>query len=172
MRKRRRTLRVCDRGMAVLPTYGSSEPRGDRREPLHGSHPTTLAIRDDSGPPLRLRRGASTGWSAPARGGMAAGRCANTSTTGDVDDRYLHAMTTRSNDNKFSYAVNGNMISRTQNGVTRAQTFDAQNRLVSVSDGTTTTTYVYDGSTVTTALYVAQIYRISVGLSEGSQEEG
>jgi len=79
-----------------------------------------------------------------------------------------HAVSSRdipntSNDDSFVYDANGNMTQRVQNGVTWTQTFDAENRLVSVSDGTTTTQYVYDGSGSrvkrivgnTTTLYVA-----------------
>jgi len=62
-----------------------------------------------------------------------------------------HAVSSRdipatSNDDSFEYDANGNMTERVQGGVTWTQVFDAENRLVSVSDGTTTTQYVYDGS--------------------------
>jgi YD repeat-containing protein len=88
-------------------------------------------------------------------------------TYGDVNGEYPHAVTARSNGDSFTYDAIGNMTSRTQGGVTWTQVFDAENRLVAVSDGTSTTTYVYDGSggrlkrivsegsTITTTLYVA-----------------
>jgi RHS repeat-associated protein len=87
-------------------------------------------------------------------------------------------VTARSNGDTFSYDANGNMIQRVQDGVTWTQVFDAENRLVSVSNGTTTTTYVYDGSggrlkrivndgtTVTTTLYVAGMEIEKVGGAE------
>jgi len=41
-------------------------------------------------------------------------------------------MTSTSGGGSFSYDGNGNMTSRTENGVTYQQTWDAENRLVSV----------------------------------------
>jgi YD repeat-containing protein len=83
------------------------------------------------------------------------------------NDAGPHAVTSRSNGDSFAYDDNGNMTSRTMDGVTWTQVFDAENRLIEVDDGTTETTYVYDaggnrvkrivddGSTVTTTIYVA-----------------
>ena len=45
----------------------------------------------------------------------------------------------------FEYDANGNMIERSEGGVTWTQTFNSENRLASVSDGTETWTFVYDG---------------------------
>lgn len=66
------------------------------------------------------------------------------------------------------------MVTRVQNGVTWTQSFDAENRLVSVSDGTTTTTYVYDGEGNrikrgvgnTTTVYVAGMEIVQVSGTE------
>jgi RHS repeat-associated protein len=46
--------------------------------------------------------------------------------------------------NTYQYDDNGNMTQRIEDGVTWIQTFDAENHLISVSGGGTTTTYVYD----------------------------
>ncbi len=45
----------------------------------------------------------------------------------------------------YEYDDNGNMTERVEGGVTWTQTFNAENRLASVSDGTNTWTFVYDG---------------------------
>jgi RHS repeat-associated protein len=86
-----------------------------------------------------------------------------------------HAVTSLSDGSAFAYDANGNMIQRVQDGVTWTYTFDAENRLVGVSDGSTVTTMVYDGNgariervvddgeTVTTTLYVAGMEIESVG---------
>jgi len=89
-----------------------------------------------------------------------------------------HAVSSRdipntSNDDSFEYDANGNMTQRVQEGVTYCQTFDAENRLVTVetlSSGncssktvSTTVSYVYGGAGNrvkrivgnTTTLYVA-----------------
>ncbi|MBN1310386.1 MAG: hypothetical protein JXB30_03130 [Anaerolineae bacterium] len=43
-------------------------------------------------------------------------------TYGNIDDQLPHAVTARSNGDSFSYDANGNMTSRTQDGVTWTQT--------------------------------------------------
>jgi RHS repeat-associated protein len=48
----------------------------------------------------------------------------------------------------YTYDANGNMLTRVENGVTWTQTYNAQNRLASVSDGTDTWSFVYDGDGV------------------------
>jgi len=45
----------------------------------------------------------------------------------------------------YAYDANGNMTSRVEGGVTYTQTFDAENRLISVTVNSQTTTFVYDG---------------------------
>ena len=55
-------------------------------------------------------------------------------------------MTGLSDGSTFAYDANGNSTTRTQDGVTWTYTFDAENRLVEVTDGATTTTMVYDGN--------------------------
>ena len=45
----------------------------------------------------------------------------------------------------FGYDASGNMLSRLEAGVQWTQTFNAENRLASVSNGTDTWTFVYDG---------------------------
>ena len=44
-------------------------------------------------------------------------------------------MTGLSDGSTFAYDANGNMTTRTQDGVTWTYTFDAENRLVEVTDG-------------------------------------
>jgi len=46
---------------------------------------------------------------------------------------------------EFAYDANGNMTQRVESGVTWAQTFNAENRLASISNGTETWSFVYDG---------------------------
>ncbi|MEK7784038.1 MAG: WD40 repeat domain-containing protein, partial [Chloroflexota bacterium] len=55
-----------------------------------------------------------------------------------------HAVTTAGSDT-YCYDKNGNMVKRVEGGVTYTQTFDAENRLASVTTGGQTTTFVYDG---------------------------
>lgn len=45
--------------------------------------------------------------------------------------------------NTYHYDASGNMTQRVEKGVTWTRTFDAENHLVSVSNGTTTTNYEY-----------------------------
>lgn len=45
----------------------------------------------------------------------------------------------------YSYGSTGNMTSRTEGGLTYTQTFDAENRLISVVVSGQTTSFVYDG---------------------------
>jgi RHS repeat-associated protein len=58
----------------------------------------------------------------------------------------VHAATGLSSGATFTYDANGNMTGRAEGGRTYTQTFDAENRLVSVAQaGVGTTNYVYDG---------------------------
>jgi YD repeat-containing protein len=62
------------------------------------------------------------------------------------DSEHVHAATGLSSGATFDYDDNGNMIGRVEGGRVYTQTFDAENRLVSVAQaGVGTTTYVYDG---------------------------
>ena len=54
-------------------------------------------------------------------------------------------MTGLSDGSTFAYDANGNMTTRTQDGVTWTYTFDAENRLTQVVGNGVTTTMVYDG---------------------------
>ncbi len=92
-----------------------------------------------------------------------------------VDYTYLpdrpHAVTGLS-DGSFdaSYDLNGNMVSRAQNGTTYEQAFDVENHLVAVTDTQSgeVTRFVYDGDGVRamqidaegTTLYVGEIYEL------------
>ena len=48
----------------------------------------------------------------------------------------------------YTYDANGNMLTRVENGVTWTHSYNAQNRLASVSDGIDTWSFVYDGDGV------------------------
>ncbi|MEO7841428.1 MAG: RHS repeat domain-containing protein [Anaerolineales bacterium] len=45
----------------------------------------------------------------------------------------------------YTYDANGNMITRVEGGLTYTQTFDAENRLISVTVSGQTTQFIYDG---------------------------
>jgi RHS repeat-associated protein len=59
------------------------------------------------------------------------------------DANHKHAVTNLSNGNSYGYDANGNMTSRNVNGQSFTLTYDAENRLVSVT-GAATATFVYD----------------------------
>src|SRR5689334_630398 len=48
--------------------------------------------------------------------------------------------------NSYTYDAAGNQITRVQNGVTQTRTFDAENRLVRIVAGSTTSEFVYDAN--------------------------
>jgi YD repeat-containing protein len=56
-----------------------------------------------------------------------------------------HAVTALSTGEGYTYDASGNMIARVEGGLTYTQTFDAENRLVSVTVNSQTTQFVYDG---------------------------
>ncbi len=79
-------------------------------------------------------------------------------------------MTALSTGESYSYDANGNMTSRTEGGSTYTQTFDAENRLVSVAVSGQTTQFLYDpdGNLVkkinpdgSKTLYVGGIYEVN-----------
>jgi RHS repeat-associated protein len=55
-----------------------------------------------------------------------------------------HAVT-QAGSNTYTYDCNGNMTQRIEGGTTYTQTFDAENRLITVTTTSGTTTFVYDG---------------------------
>jgi YD repeat-containing protein len=70
----------------------------------------------------------------------------------------------------YTYDANGNMITRVEGGLTYTQTFDAENRLISVAVSGQTTSFVYDGDGNlvkkinpggSKTLYVGGIFKIS-----------
>jgi RHS repeat-associated protein/uncharacterized repeat protein (TIGR01451 family) len=61
------------------------------------------------------------------------------------DSAHKHAVTALSTGESYSYGSSGNMTSRTEGGLTYTQTFDAENRLISVVVSGQTTSFVYDG---------------------------
>jgi len=69
----------------------------------------------------------------------------------------------------YIYDANGNMLTRVEGGSTYTQTFDAENRLISVLVNSQTTQFIYDGDgnlvkkinpNLSKTLYVARIYEV------------
>jgi RHS repeat-associated protein len=58
---------------------------------------------------------------------------------------HKHAVASLSTGESYQYDANGNMTSRTEGGKTYTQTFNAENRMVSVTVDNQTTEFVYDG---------------------------
>jgi RHS repeat-associated protein len=84
------------------------------------------------------------------------------------DSNHAHAVTSLSNGNTYSYDANGNQVTRYVGGSTYTLTYDAENRLVSVS-GAVTASFVFDGdgnrvkSTIasTTTTFVGTYYEVT-----------
>lgn len=86
------------------------------------------------------------------------------------DPAHKHAVTALSTGETYSYDANGNMITRVEGGLTYTQTFDAENRLTSVTVSGQTTQFVYDGDgnlvkkvkpDGSKTIYVAGIYEVN-----------
>jgi YD repeat-containing protein len=82
---------------------------------------------------------------------------------------HKHAVTALSSGESYSYDANGNMTTRVENGLTYNQTFDAENRLVSVTVSGQTTQFVYNGDGIlvkkikpdgSKTIYVGGIYEV------------
>jgi RHS repeat-associated protein len=58
---------------------------------------------------------------------------------------HKHAVTSLSTGETYAYDANGNMITRVEGGATYTQTFNAENRLISVTVNGQTTHFIYDG---------------------------
>ena len=58
---------------------------------------------------------------------------------------HKHAVTALSSGESYSYDANGNMTTRIEDGLTYTQTFDAENRLISVTLSGQTTRFIYNG---------------------------
>jgi RHS repeat-associated protein len=88
-------------------------------------------------------------------------------TYGDSDHK--HAVTGISTGETYNYDANGNMTYRIEGGQTYNQTFDAENRLISVTVNSQTTQFVYDGDgnlvkkikpDGTCTIYVGGVYEV------------
>src|SRR5690349_14986766 len=82
---------------------------------------------------------------------------------------HKHAATALSSSDSYSYDANGNMTTRVEGGITYAQTFDAENKLISITVGGLTTQFIYDGdgnlvkkikTDGSKTLYVGGIYEV------------
>ena len=58
---------------------------------------------------------------------------------------HKHAVTALSTGETYTYDANGNMTQRVEGGLTYTQSFDAENRLISVTVSGQTTSFIYDG---------------------------
>jgi RHS repeat-associated protein len=58
---------------------------------------------------------------------------------------HKHAVASLSTGESYAYDANGNMTQRVEGGLTYTQTFDAENRLISVTVSGQTTQFIYDG---------------------------
>jgi RHS repeat-associated protein len=59
---------------------------------------------------------------------------------------HKHAVASLSSGESYGYDANGNMTLRVENGQTYTQAFDAENRLISITENGHTTQFVYDGN--------------------------
>ncbi|HKY54847.1 MAG TPA: hypothetical protein VJM08_11100 [Anaerolineales bacterium] len=64
-------------------------------------------------------------------------------TTYTYNASHKHAVASLSTGETYTYDANGNMITRVEGGLTYTQTFDAENRLISVAVSGQTTQFVY-----------------------------
>ena len=87
-----------------------------------------------------------------------------------TDGNHDHAVTQTNNNPYATYDANGNQVTRVWNGQTYTQTYDTENRLVSVKIGQTTiASFVYDGDGnrvqsiigSTTTTFVGNYYEVS-----------
>ena len=90
-------------------------------------------------------------------------------------------MTALSTGESYGYDANGNMTSRTEGGLTYTQSFDTENRLISVVVSGQTTSFIYDGDgnlvkkikpDRSKTLYVGGIYEVdknSSGIETGTK---
>ena len=67
-------------------------------------------------------------------------------TYGNNQPHAVTSVTSEVSSNSYQYDANGNMTQRVENGVTWTHTYNAENRLASLNNGTTTWLFSYDGN--------------------------
>jgi RHS repeat-associated protein/uncharacterized repeat protein (TIGR01451 family) len=106
---------------------------------------------------------------------LASGQTPGSYTYGD--SAHVHAVTSLSTGESYTYDANGNMITRVEGGLTYTQNFDAENRLASVTVSGQTTQFVYDGDgnlvkkiepDGTCTIYVGGVYEVEKATCGGS----
>jgi YD repeat-containing protein len=86
-----------------------------------------------------------------------------------LDPAHAHAVTHLGGSPNYTYDATGNMLTRSEAGVTYSQAWDAENRLQSVAVGGQTTTFTYDGDgrrvkkqdASGTTIYIGQYYEVT-----------
>ena len=103
----------------------------------------------------RLTSGAVKCWGSNSNGQLSDGSVTHSTTPLVIDftsytytygiSAHKHAVTALSSGESYSHDANGNITTRVEDGLTYTQTFDAENRLISVTVSGQTTQFIYNG---------------------------